>query len=211
MMKDYGTERLSEYLDGTLDEAAARELDARLDDDAGLQAELDALRAVKQAASEQPDFSPATDLWPAIAERISAAVPMKRRRTFLVTIPQFAAAAGIMLLLGVGLARMGTETPATDLPAVAGLEGAAEVYPAEYSLFVEDLEGRIEAGRGVLDDQTVRVLEQSLSKIDLAIDQARAALQADPNNAYLNQHLASSRARKLRLLEDATALVASRT
>jgi len=76
---------------------------------------------------------------------------------------------------------------------------------------VEDLEGRIEAGRGVLDDQTVRVLEQSLSKIDLAIDQARAALQADPNNAYLNQHLASSRARKLRLLEDATALVASRT
>lgn len=211
MMKDNGTEKLSEYLDGTLDEAAARELDARLDDDAGLQAELDALRAVKQAASRQPDFSPATDLWPAIAERISNASPTRQRRTFLVTIPQFAAAAGIMLLLGVGLARMGTETPVADVPAAAGLEGVAEVYPAAYSLFVEELEGRIKAGRGVLDDQTVRVLEQSLGKIDLAIDQARAALQADPNNAYLNQHLASSRARKLRLLEDATALVASRT
>lgn len=209
-MNENGTEKLSEYLDGSLDKATAGALEARLEDDAGLREELDALRAVRTAAAEQPDSAPDTDLWPQISERISSVAPVKRRRTILVTIPQFAAAAGIMLLLGVSLARLGTDAPPA-LPTVAGFESATDAYPADYSMFVEDLEGRIAAGRGVLDDKTVRVLEQSLSKIDLAIDQARAALEADPSNAYLNQHLASSRARKLRLLENATALVASRT
>jgi hypothetical protein len=209
-MNENETERLSEYLDGSLDEATAGALEARLEKEAELRAELDALRAVRTAAAEQPNFAPATDLWPQVSARISSAAPVRRRRTILVTIPQFAAAAGIMLLLGVSLARMGADSP-QPLPTVAGFETAPDAYPADYSLFVEDLEGRVEAGRGVLDDQTVKVLEQSLAKIDLAIDQARAALEADPSNAYLNQHLASSRARKLRVLESATALVASRT
>ena len=209
-MNENGTEKLSEYLDGSLDEAAVEELEARLEADAALRAELDDLRVVKTAASDQPDAAPVNDLWPQISAQISSVAPVKHRRTILVTVPQFAAAAGIMLLLGVSLARMGTDTTPA-LPTVAGFETSPDAYPADYTLFVEDLEGRIEAGRGVLDDKTVMVLEQSLAKIDLAIDQARTALQADPSNAYLNQHLASSRARKIRILENATALVASRT
>lgn len=210
-MNENGTEILSEYLDGSLDEQTVLELEARLEEDAVLREELEGLRAVTTAASAQPDSAPATDLWPLISGRISSAAPVRNRRTILVTIPQFAAAAGIMLLLGVGLARMGTDAPTATLPTVTAFETSPDAYPAEYSLFVEDLEGRIEEGRGVLDAQTIEVLEQSLAKIDLAIDQAREALRADPSNAYLNQHLASSRARKLRILENATALVAART
>ncbi len=80
-----------------------------------------------------------------------------------------------------------------------------------YAQFVADLEGRLGAGRDVLDPGTVQVIEQSLATIDSAIVQARTALEADPNNVYLNQHLASARAKKLRLLEDATSLIAART
>ncbi len=218
-MNENWTDRLSEYLDGDLGQAENEALESRLADDAGLRATLDELRAVKSAAARQVDMSPPADLWPEIRHRIAAeATVTHRRRTIIVTIPQFAAAAGVMLLLGVGLARMGNEagSEAIDTRAIAGMESSSDARfagndPAPYSLFVEDLERRLEAGQGVLAAETVRVLEQSLARIDQAIQQARTALETDPNNAYLNQHLASARARKLRLLENATALVASST
>jgi hypothetical protein len=52
------------------------------------------------------------------------------------------------------------------------------------------------------------VLEENLATIDLAIEQCRRALEADPANAYLTSHLASARQRKLALLRRATALTA---
>lgn len=221
-MNENWTDQLSEYLDGELGRAASAALESQLANDAELRATLDDLRAVKSAAARQTELSPSADLWQGVRQRIVAEPVTHRRRTILFTIPQFAAAAGVMLFLGVGLARMGTEARpgAMDEEAIAGLESSTDasfvsdglaVDPAGYSLFIEDLEGRIEAGRGVLDDETVRVLEQSLAKIDQAIRQAENALKVDPNSAYLNQHLANARARKLRLLENATALVASST
>ncbi len=221
-MNQNWTDRLSEYLDGELDSTACKALESQLANDAELRATLDELRAVTSAAARQIETSPTADLWPDIHDRISAEPATHRRRTIMVTIPQFAAAAGVMLLLGVGLARMGLDTrpePASS-GVIAELESSTDASfvsnpvtsdPAGYRLFVEDLEGRLEAGQGVLADETLRVLEQSLAKIDQAITQAKAALEADPNNTYLNQHLASARARKLRLLENATALVASST
>lgn len=221
-MNENWTDQLSEYLDGELDSTACIALESQLANDAELRATLDELRAVKSAAIGQIETSPAADLWPDIHDRISAEPATHRRRTIMVTIPQFAAAAGVMLLLGVGLARMGLDTNpgAVDTGRLADVASSTDTRfassgvasdPESYSLFVEDLESRLEAGQGVLANETLRVLEQSLFKIDQAITQAKTALEADPNNAYLNQHLASARARKLRLLENATALVASST
>lgn len=236
------TDRLSEYLDGELDPAETAAIEARLAGDAELRALLEELRAVRAAAGAIPILEAPAGLWAGVRDRISADASSagrddaddavggrhgarQRRRTLMFTIPQFAIAAGIMLLLGVGLARMadfadrtrpagpgGATTVATmDSAGLAPRLADAAAERENYTLFVEDLEGRLDAGRGVLDAKTVRVLEESLSKIDSAIGQARTALQNDPNNTYLNQHLASARARKLRLLEDATALVAART
>jgi hypothetical protein len=130
------------------------------------------------------------------------------------TLPQLAAAAGIVLLLGVSVGRL-TEGPGASTPAVTTQVATQSAAPAatraSYAGFVADLEQRLDVGRDVLQPETARVIEQSLAKIDTAIAQARTALENDPNNAYLNQHLASAQARKLRLLEDATALIASRT
>jgi hypothetical protein len=190
------------------------------------------LSAVKAAAATQPELVAPEALWDGVRGRIAASDAggatrpgRTRRRTLMLTIPQFAIAAGVMLLLGVGLARMadfadrfrpaGPGAPTTATAPAASAQAArlagAGADRDNYTLFVEDLQARLDAGRGLLDEETVRVLEQSLSKIDTAIGQARTALENDPNNTYLNQHLASARARKLRLLEDATALVAART
>ncbi len=215
------TDRLSEYLDGELGRAASAALESQLANDSELSARLEELRAVKTEAANQAKVSPTSDLWQGIRHRIKAEPSTHHRRTIMFSVPQFAAAAGAMLLLGVGLARMGADTrPGTSSnQPMAAMEASSDTrfasdgagYPTGYSLFVEDLEDRIESGRGVLGEETLRVLEQSLAKIDQAIDQAQSALEVDPNNAYLNQHLASARARKLRILENATALVASST
>lgn len=221
-MNENWTDRLSEYLDDEMSSEERSACEQRLASDAELRRCLEELIAVRDAARDQPDYTAPEDIWQAVSARIGTET---RQRTLMFTIPQFAAAAAILLLLGVGVARLavvsriggggdvGADVRATVDPVSADVEPrfATTGDRDNYSLFVEDLEQRLEAGRGVLDAETVQVLEQSLGKIDFAIEQARYALEQDPNSTYLNQHLASARARKLRLLEDATALVAART
>jgi len=220
------TDRLSEYLDGELGRGETAALEARLAEDADLRTMLEQVRAVKKAAAAAASehWAPADELWAGIEARIeprgatraiAARGGRNPRRTLMFTLPQLAAAAGIVLLLGVSVGRL-TEGPGAPTPAVTtqvATQGAATPVAAgaSYAGFVADLEQRLDAGRDVLQPETARVIEQSLAKIDTAIVQARTALDNDPNNAYLNQHLASAQARKLRLLEDATTLIASKT
>jgi anti-sigma factor RsiW len=77
---------------------------------------------------------------------------------------------------------------------------------AQYDAAVDDLEKALKHGRGHLDPSTVSVVEHNLQIIDLAIEQARQALGADPANSYLNGHLVEARRRKLDLLRRAAAL-----
>lgn len=211
------TDRLSEYLDGELGGEEAERLESRLAAEPDLRSLLEELRAVKRMAAERPDFEAPPTLWDGIRNRIEPArlrdVGSGRaawRRRLMFTLPQLAAAAGVVLLLGISIGRM--SDPARE-PAGGDLLTAVSEDAARpgYASFVADLEGRLGAGRDVLDPETVRVIEESLAKIDSAIVQARTALEADPDNVYLNQHLASARSKKLRLLEDATTLIASRT
>jgi hypothetical protein len=74
---------------------------------------------------------------------------------------------------------------------------------------VAELEQVLAERRDRLDTATVRVLEQSLRTIDRALAQARAALATDPNDPYLNAHLADTMRRKLNLMRRAATLVAA--
>lgn len=201
---------LSDYLDGELDAQAVARLEARLREDPGLRRLLEELRAVKAAAAAATAARAPDDLWDGIRARIE-----RKRRRLMFTLPQLAAAAAIVLFLGVSLGRMSTPEPtrvAVDAPVALDAPVDSPAGSAvTFARHVADLEARLDAGREVLDPATARVIEQSLRKIDEAIAQARVALENDPNNRYLNQHLASARARKVRLLEDATTLIASRT
>jgi anti-sigma factor RsiW len=98
--------------------------------------------------------------------------------------------------------------PAVDSAAATdgGRVVAVGLADPQYDAAVADLEKALKDGRGRLDASTVSVVEHNLQIIDLAIDQARQALGADPANSYLNGHLVEARRRKLDLLRRAAAL-----
>jgi anti-sigma factor RsiW len=233
-MNDDRFQRLSEFLDGGLSPADRAELERELEADEELRTVLGELRSVRQAAEAVIDQAPDTDLWPAIARRIEADrvvdLPSARnaRRTFTFTMPQFAAAMIGALLMGSGavwVARSLTVDVSPDaVPTAAAPEAGLDAgdlrlaateevrNPSVKSdLAIAALEQRLAEGESVLDSSTVRIIEESLAKIDRAIASATAALEADPGNMWLNRHLADSKARKLRLLEKAAVLSAVRT
>ena len=221
-MTDRWTDRLSEYLDGDLAAKERRELEAHLTECGECRTTLGELRLVVQRAHGMVDRPVSADLWPGIAARIGASgapvvdlAAVRARRRVSLSIPQFAAAAVLLLAAGAGAAAIASRPTATT-PAVAidgaagsplivqaGLPGPAE---QSYDAAVRDLESALDAGRSQLSPKTIIVLERNLARIDQAIAEARTALEADPANAYLSAHLATTMQQKLALLRQATVL-----
>ncbi len=79
----------------------------------------------------------------------------------------------------------------------------------EYDAAVAELQEILQSAGDRLDSGTVRVLEQSLATIDRAINEARAAIDADPESEYLNSHLAATMKRKVQLLRRAATIAAA--
>lgn len=229
---DIITDRLSDYLDGELDEAARATVDEHLSVCAGCREVLDDLRAVVDAARRlrglQADGTSSEarerELWEGIEGRIqprgTPVVPFTRApRRFAFTLPQLAAAAAVLMVLSGGLVYIARPGDApTGSVSIGGADAGAGAAGGEmrispvsladpqYDDAIGDLERTLAEGRGRLDPETVRVLEQNLATIDKAIAQSRQALEADPGNVFLNGHLVSARQRKLALLRRATAL-----
>lgn len=212
------TAQLSDYLDGDLDPR----------DEAGVETHLDAcpkcrkvladLRSVVDTARQLPLAPVEIELWPAIETRIRegtgrivsfAGTP---GRTFAFTLPQLAAAGIALIIMSGGLVYFAgaarTLAPSTEIAAQNEGRTLSSVSLADprYEDAVHDLERTLAEGRGRLDPDTVRVLEENLATIDQAIAQSREALNADPGNVFLSSHLMSARQRKLALLRRATAL-----
>jgi hypothetical protein len=216
-MHEEWSDRLSEYLDGELEPRDRAALETHLAGCAGCRTDLADLRAVIVRAQGLTDTPPAADLWPGVEARISPAParrPTLATRRFAFTLPQLVAA-GLALIVASGgmvwLGRLGG--PSTDFPTVLGdvRVRPANFGDASYDEAVADLKSTLDAGRGQLDPQTIRVLEANLETIDRAIAQCREALLADPSSVYLNTYLAETRRRKLELLRRAAALVESRS
>lgn len=98
--------------------------------------------------------------------------------------------------------------PLPDSPAALAAWGDAY---GGYDQALVDLEGVLEKGRGVLDPETVRVLEESLRSIDEAIEEAGDALAQDPASPVLRRFLAENLRKKMDLLRKAAMAVYSNT
>jgi tetratricopeptide (TPR) repeat protein len=221
-------DQLSDYVDGELTPPRLAELERHIAGCGECRTIVAELRSVKERAVSLPNIPPRMDLWDGVADRLSEARPasvtpirQRARRTFAFTMPQLAAAGIALMIMSGGLVWLAERGDSrADFPAVsASLEtvenvpsapsGRAEnasLVDTHYDGAVEDLEKILDDGRDRLDPETIRILEQNLETIDKAIDQSRRALEADPSNTYLNNHLAAARQRKLALLRRATAL-----
>jgi hypothetical protein len=226
-MHDTWNERLSEYLDDELDVSERMQLEQHLVACERCRGDLEGLRAVTARARALPDIPPVQDLWTGVAARIGTRTRQfdirRAPRRFAFTLPQLVAASLALMVLSGGmvwLARLGGDR--TDFPAVVATDskrlGAGTDEPAvqpanfadgAYENAIADLQRTLENGRGRLDKQTIRVLEENLNAIDRAIAQCREALAADPANVYLNTYLVEARTRKLDLLRRAAAIVDS--
>jgi len=216
-MHDSVIDRLSDYIDGELPPDERARIEAHVASCDECRAIANDLRTLARAATELPERTPDRDLWNGIAMRVADAratasvTPFRRRFSF--TMPQLAAAGIALMVASGGLVYvLRPEPPAvTATSAPSEIDAADAVRPValtdpQFDNAVADLERTLEAGRGQLDPETVRVLEQNLTTIDTAIAQCRRALEADPANSFLNSHLVSARQRKLALLRRATAL-----
>ncbi|HEU5218036.1 MAG TPA: zf-HC2 domain-containing protein [Gemmatimonadales bacterium] len=234
-MPDHSAHQLSAYVDDELDRDSRLHIEAHLAVCPECRLLLTDLRAIVAAAPAYAGRAPSRDLWSGIEGRLGEAevVPIGTR---LWPAPsarfgwrELIAASVIMAGLGGGAVylalRSGSSTgPAAPLalsperpvpvvsPDSSGLPDRNVAYAErKYDSAVRDLELVLEAGRNRLDTATVRSVEESLSKIDAAIAEARAAIQRDPSNAYLNRQIAANMRRKLNLLRVATNAIAART
>ena len=146
------------------------------------------------------------------------------RRQVIFSLPQLALAATLLIAVSSAVAYVAANraagpqpiaTTARELPILAMAEPmlapSTDVTPANFAdaafdRAVSDLERTLVEQRASLDPRTIVIIERNLAVIDEAIRQARAALDADPANPFLNSHLADARRRKLELLRRATSI-----
>lgn len=202
---DRWVEQLSEHLDGGLPAEESRALEVHLAGCAECRQTLADLRDIVARAHELGPVEPARDLWPGIAEALGRphviAFPGTRRhavpRGLFLTVPQLAAAASVLALLsalatwwaGPGLGARGAvpDVPADEAP--VGM-AATSLGPApDLARELSALESVLAEARSRLDPNTVRILEKNLGVIERAIGESRSALEMDPGNEYLRQHL----------------------
>ena len=222
-MSDSWTDRLSEYVDGELDAPTRAALEAHLATCAACRATRDELEQVVVRARRVGYREPAADLWPPIERTIAATAPgARRRRLITMSLGRLAAAAGIVALVAGGLAwtiastraaRLAERVPTRDTiaPDRGSPAGASALAVASYRDAAADLERAFQAGRSTLRPETMRVIEDNLRAMDVAIAQADSALRRDPGSAYLNQYLAATMQRKLKLLRRAVEITTARS
>ncbi len=106
-MNDQWTNRLSEYIDGDLDNEQRVALEAHLATCGSCYATLAELRQVVARAQSLEDSSPTTDLWPDIRARLTPGrrggrPGVERARRLSFSVPQLLAASIVLALLSAG-------------------------------------------------------------------------------------------------------------
>jgi hypothetical protein len=230
-MNDHLGERLSAYLDGELDSAAAGAVERHLAECADCRATLNQLGLVKQWAPGYTGVPATPELWGKVLKGIEQPVPIAKKaiawhgRRINVGIPMLLAASVALLLIGAGLvyslrpkAQQTASTDSTATPsdstAVAGDTTPRAIHKWDWSLAanteqkydaaIAELENILNSSAGRLEPATLKVIRESLARIDSAIAQAKAAIARDSSgNKFLERSIEGYQKRKLALLRTA--------
>lgn len=208
---------------GSLEPDVAARVDDHLAGCPRCAAELEAQRRLHVLVAGLPrEIEPSRDLWPALAGRLAAAPKVVQGRFGGSWRWRLAAAAALLvtaagsLLIAYSLGRQDARGPAaaraqqeSPLFVPAGLaetgvaEAEAELVKARSELLVA-----LDARRGSMSPETLRVVDDNLELIDGAIARISAALADDPWNPRLANRLARAYRTQIELLQRANALPA---
>jgi hypothetical protein len=221
---------LGDYVDGTLqrsaepaDMAALHAVEAHLAVCRRCQALVDDLRTIRAAAGALEPHTPPPQLW----TRIAAATETRQRGgwwrgwTGASRAWPWATVSAALLVAVSALVwttwRQPAGEPFAGVPTEASPgAGEADVAPADpgmqlaeqqYAEAIAGLEELAAADRDALDGDTADVLQASLTVIDDAIGESRAALETEPESELAQASLFDALRMKVALLQDTVALI----
>ncbi len=205
---------LESMVDGELDPEKTAVVEEHMRLCAPCRANLDGLRAVKQAAASLPsEMSPQRDLWPGIENRLQV------RRTSRSWVKPAVAALAATLVAAIALAfflssnRLPSPTiggrSADNIHAHAGYENATvDSVRTEYEQARANLLTVIEARSHDIAPETLDVIERNMKLIDQAIADIELALATSPGEARLDRQLQLAYQQQIELLQWAARLSA---
>ena len=203
-------EQLGDWMDGRLSPEQQQAVERHLDECPSCNERRDRLQSLVGAASTLPaEIEPPPALWNQIHARI-APVRLRHRQRWLL-----AAAAVLLVAVSSAVTALLVRRPPLIIvrqPPPASISAAAipplvRAVDADYATAIRELDETLAEHRRQLDPATVAKVEASLQVIDLAIDEARHALAADPSNLTLHDLLTANYERKLELLRRASTLL----
>jgi len=230
------TDKLSEFLDGGLEDEVRGGMEGHLAECGSCRAALADLEAIRDAASRLTSPPPARDLWPGIAAVIGRREagthrgtevirlptrPKEERqdrpaaRGLFLTVPQMAAAAVVLAVAsaaltwaaGPGIGTRDIGSPVPTRDVPVSMVAEGPAPPADLVRELGALESVLTEARQQLDPNTLRILEKNLQVIERAIEDSRQALAVDPGNAFLMRHLEATYREKADYLREARDLM----
>jgi hypothetical protein len=222
---------IQELADGTLGPIRRAELQQHLDECASCRRLADDLRLIADTAGSLGELPVPDGVWLQIAGRlrqegrVTAVAPVQTSHRY---VGLLALAATLVIAVGgawLALVRGGPAGPApthqdASAPASgnAASEDAVQGIAEEIRLAEEHYQNAIrrleevanvdaKAGDSTIDPQTAAVLQKSLSVIDQAIAESRAALRTEPQSAPARDSLFDALKRKVALLQDTVVLM----
>ena len=203
-MKRHPTEeQLNDYVDDALSAAERLELERHLAEcDVCSNVEQE-IRSLVRRAAELPDLPPARDLLPGIRQAARQDHARFHRWGALAASLLLVASAAIGALLiqqrtGPSVARSpGAQgSTSSEDTAMAELRAAEKAFAQAAKVLLETLEAR----RGELPVEALAALEDNIALIDKSIDEVRASLRSDGDQAQSERALATLYQQKMQLL-----------
>lgn len=231
-MNDHLGERLSAYLDGELDSAAAGAAERHLAECADCRATLQQLGAVKQWAPGYTGVPASGELWGKVLKGIEQPAPIATKsiawhgRRINVGMPMLLAASIALVLIGAGVvyslrpnAQQMASGDSTSQPVDSTVpvgrgwnKFLASNTEQKYDAAIAELETIVNSSASTLEPATLQVIRESLARIDTAIAQARAAIARDSSgNKFLERSIEGYQKRKLALLRTAAQAVSAQS
>jgi hypothetical protein len=220
-------DRIDDLVDGTLEGAARRELDAHLAVCAECRALAEDLLAIRRAAGHLPPLTPPERIWQQIAPQVSSPIAVAARPTpnwrERLAVPLAIAA---VLLAAVAITavmrqwRSASSSQTTAAATSAATPGSNEATAAELKSLQTELEqaqthfenaiqklDALAKDQRALDPQVAANLQKAQLVIDQSIDESRAALKVNPANERAQESLFEAFRTKISLLQDTISLI----
>jgi hypothetical protein len=209
--------RISEYIDGTLNEKKARKLESHLEGCSACREVLDDLRMIAGEAKGLETPAPSPQVWTRIQRRMmqepgrDRGVMLTEKPAVPTIFPRFqlkhGLAAFLMLAVIGGVVYFGlgpggrVSLPGPnekDQYALAKLE-EAERY---YELAIKSLAEALTAQKENLSPQMTEMLESNIKAFDITIDVCRQAVMRDPASLQARDYLLAAYQEKMSFLGD---------